>query len=398
MKVLFVLDSLRCGGAEKGLVTLLSLLDLSHYEADLLLFQRGGMFESMVPPQVKILDGLEYVRFTIVPFKTMVIESIRMREFKKIFARINNSVRQRVSLKKVHGAQTFWESMGHLIEPNPVHYDVAIAFSQGFPTYFVAEKIRAERKIAVVNTDYAAAGYDRDHDFQFYNKYDTIVVDGEHGKKIMQQTYPEFSKKIEVIYDIVEDGVIGRMTDAGESYNDGFDGIRLLTIGRLSPPKGYDIAMEACQILKEKGLKFRWYVLGEGPLQVEMEEYIKKKELRESFILLGAKLNPYPYLKDCTIYVQTSKFEGFGTTVVEARLLNKPIVTTNFEVVFEQITDRKNGLIVAMNADAVCEGILRLVKDEELMNSMVECLKKEKKGNIEEVEKWQNLIVSGVTK
>jgi glycosyltransferase involved in cell wall biosynthesis len=118
--------------------------------------------------------------------------------------------------------------------------------------------------------------------------------------------------------------------------------------------------------------------------------------LREDFVLLGAKLNPYPYLKNCTIYVQTSKFEGFGTTVVEARMLNKPIVTTNFDVVCEQIKDGKNGLIVEMNADAVCEGILKLVEDEGLVKSMVECLKKEKKGNVEEVKKWQNLIGVGV--
>jgi glycosyltransferase involved in cell wall biosynthesis len=247
-----------------------------------------------------------------------------------------------------------------------------------------------------MNTDYVAAGYDRNHDFQFYNKYDKIVADGENGKKIMQHTYPEFSKKIEVIYDIVALDLIGRMADVGKSYDDGYAGIRLLTIGRLSAPKGYDIAMEACRKLKDKGLQFRWYVLGEGPLRAQMEEYIKKNELREDFVLLGAKLNPYPYLKNCTIYVQTSKFEGFGTTVVEARMLNKPIVTTNFDVIYEQIKNGKNGLIVEMNADAVCEGILTLVEDEEQMKSFVECLKTEKKGNMEEVEKWQNLIGAGI--
>jgi glycosyltransferase involved in cell wall biosynthesis len=396
MKVLFVLDSLTCGGAEKSLVTLLSLIDYSKYDIDLLLFQRGGMFEEMVPQQVTILDGLEYARFTMASLNSVFSESVRTRDFKKLFARIKNSVRQRLSFKKVHSAQKFWESMGYLIDENPVQYDAAIAYSQGFPTYYVAEKVKAEKKFAMVNTDYLAAGYDRTHDFQFYNRYDTIVAVGENGKKIMQRTYPEFSKKIEVIYDILAPDVIGRMADAGRSYEDGYNGIRLLTIGRLSSPKGYDIAMEACRKLKDKGLKFRWYVLGEGSLRVQMEKYINKNELSENFVLLGARLNPYPYLKNCNIYVQTSKFEGFALTVAEARIFDKPIVTTNFDVVYEQINDGKNGLIVEMNADAVCKGILKLVEDEGLVKSMVECLKKEKKGNVEEFEKWQNLLGAGV--
>ena len=392
IKVIFVLDSLRCGGAEKDLVTLLSLLDYSAYEVDLFLHQRGGIFEEVVPQEVTILDGLEYARFTVLPLSSLLFESVRTRDFKKLILRIKNSIRQRLSLKKVHGAQKFWESMGCLIDKNPVRYDAAIAFSQGFPTYYVAEKIQSDKKFAVVNIDYVAAGYDRNHDFPYYNKYNKIVVDSEKVKEIMQSAFPELSKNVEIINHILDPTFMERQAKLGESYQDGFDGVRLLTIGRLVAQKGYDIAMEACRKLKDKGLKFRWYVLGEGPLYAQMEEYIKKNELSENFILLGAKLNPYPYLKACDIYVQTSRFEGYGIALAEARMFNKPIVTTNFDVVYEQMKDGENGLIVEMNADAVCQGVLKLAGNNVLVKKIVENLKAEKKGNIDEVEKWQNLI------
>ena len=392
MKIAFVIDSLTCGGAEKSLVTLLSLMDYSACDIDLLLFQRGGMFEELVPEQVTIHSGTEFAPFALAPLSAVFFESIRSLDFRKFFARIKNSAWQRISLKKVHGAQKFWESMGYLMKENPVHYDVAIAYSQGFPTYYVAEKITADRKFALINTDYIAAGYDRNHDFPYYKKYEKIVAVGEYGKKMLQRLYPEFRNNIELIYEIVEPELIVRMAEIGESYDDGYTGLRLLTIGRLFPPKGYDIALEACRKLKEKGLKFRWYALGEGPLRGEIEEYIRQNGLTEEFILLGAKINPFPYLKDCNIYVQTSKFEGYGRTVAEARMFNKPIVSTNFDVVHEQIENGKNGLIVEMNSDAVCNGILTFIENETLVKSIVEHLKTEKKGNSEELEKWHNLL------
>ena len=90
--------------------------------------------------------------------------------------------------------------------------------------------------------------------------------------------------------------------------------------------------------------------------------------------------------------MQTSRFEGFGIAIAEARMLNKPIVTTRFDAVFNQMIDGKNGLVVDMNAEAVAGGILRIIEDKKLTNRIVQYLKSEKKGNIEELDKFYNLI------
>ena len=182
------------------------------------------------------------------------------------------------------------------------------------------------------------------------------------------------------------------MSEQGQSYNDNYTGLRILTIGRLANQKGYDIALEACKILKEKEIEFKWYSLGIGPLKEEIEKYINENNLENNFKLLGVKSNPYPFIKDCDIYVQTSRFEGFGIAIAEARMLNKPVVTTRFDAVYNQMKDRKNGLVVDMNSQGIVNGILELINNKKLTNEIISYLKTEKMGNTEELEKFYKLI------
>src|SRR5690625_7669124 len=87
------------------------------------------------------------------------------------------------------------------------------------------------------------------------------------------------------------------MAENGKSYDDNVNGIRILTIGRIARQKGYDIALEACAILKEMGISFRWYVLGKGPLEKEIRNMIQMLGIEKEMVLLGVTSNPYPYIK-----------------------------------------------------------------------------------------------------
>ena len=133
-------------------------------------------------------------------------------------------------------------------------------------------------------------------------------------------------------------------------------------------------------------------MLGKGPLENDIKKYIQKHNLDDHFILLGVKSNPYPYIKNADIYVQTSKYEGFGLAIAEAKILNVPVVTTRFDAVNNQMINEKNGLVVEMKADTVCNGITRLIENQDLKENILNYLKHEKKGNIEEVEKFYELI------
>lgn len=392
-KILFVIDSLHCAGAEKSLTTLLSLLDYSKYDVDLQLFGYGGALEELVPKEVNILKPMEYIKFSSLSTKNAVIKSLKNMNFKMLSSRLKFSLAIRKNnYSNAQKARVYWQKVSNVIENNNKEYDIAISYAQGVPTFYVAEKVCAKKKLAWVNVSYKLEDEDRVFQEQFYDKYNKIVAVSDSAKNIFLETFPKYTDKLEIIYDINDADFIKKMSDQGQSYNDNYTGLRILTIGRLANQKGYDIALEACKILKEKGIEFKWYSLGVGPLKEEIEKYINENNLENNFKLLGVKSNPYPFIKDCDIYVQTSRFEGFGIAIAEARMLNKPVVTTRFDAVYNQMKDRKNGLVVDMNSQGIVNGILELINNKKLTNEIISYLKTEKKGNTEELEKFYKLI------
>lgn len=392
-QLLFVIDSLVAAGAEKSLITLLSLLDYNKYSVDLMLFAQGGVLEKQLPRQVNVLRPLYYTTFAKLNIKSAIFDSVKRLNFRMLFSRIAYSVRIRLkSYKNPQKARLFWENVSRVIEENPKSYDIAISYAQGISTFYVAEKTKARKKFAWVNVSYRLDEKEAAFQKSFYDQFHQIIAVSDTAKDIFLQTFPRYRKKVGVIYDLNDPKLICQMADAGEGYKDHFDGLRILTVGRLNYQKGYDMALEACKKLKESGVNFRWYVLGKGPLRKEIERYINKHQMENHFVLLGVTDNPYPYIKNCDIYVQTSRFEGFGLAIAEARMLNKPVVTTRFDAVYTQMVDGKNGMVVDLNAEAVYEGILKMINDQPFKDSIVNYLKEEKKGNLEELEKFYQLI------
>jgi glycosyltransferase involved in cell wall biosynthesis len=393
-ELLFVIDSLAIAGAEKSLVTLLSLLDLSKFNVDLMLFAHGNELEELIPEEINLLPPLGYTNFTKKKIKEHLLNSISIRECKMLVSRSKYSIKLRLNkYSNPQKARVFWECVSNVIDSNPKIYDVAISYAQGVPTFYVAEKVKAKKKLAWVNAIYRLNGKDKEFQKKYYDQYDKIVGVSETAKETLLETFPEYLNKMEVIYDINNSQFISGMADIGEAYEDCFDGIRILTIGRLAHQKGYDIALEACNKLKEQGINFKWYVLGKGPLEEEIRKYVAANDLENHFSLLGVKANPYPYIKQSDVYVQTSRFEGFGLAIAEARMLNIPVVTTNFEAVYNQMVHTKNGLVVNMDSGSVADGIIKLINNPKLKSEIIEYLKMEKKGNEGEIEKFYKLVI-----
>ena len=391
-KILFVIDSLACAGAEKSLITLFSLIDYSKYEVDLQLFSYGGELESLLPKEVKLLEPFEYMKFTTLSLKKAIQNGIFKLKLKYLFSRLKFSfILRKGKYDNKAKARLFWEINKDCIEESEKEYDIAIAYAQGVPTFYVADRVRAKRKFAWVNVSYQLEGVEKEYQREKYKKFNKIVLVSDSAKDIFEEVYPEFKEKFEVIYDINNPKIMEEMSKFGDKLPDKNE-IKLLTIGRLANQKGYDIALEACKILKDKGIKFKWYALGKGPLKEELEQKIDELGLKEHFILLGVTPNPYGYIKSADIYVQTSRFEGFGLAIAEARILNVPVVTTEFDAVYNQMVQRKNGIVTQMDAQSVADGIMELIENKELKNSIIEYLKKEKKGNLEEYKKFLKLL------
>lgn len=391
--ILFVIDSLVCAGGEKSLTTLLSLLDYSRYSVDLQLFAYGLPLEEFLPEEVNLLSELRYMKFTGQSMLKSLVYSAGTGSFRMLFSRIRYSVCiRREKYTNRQKARLFWQSASNVIENNPKAYDVAISYAQGVPTFYTAEKIKAKRKIAWVNANYKLDDKEKEFQRKYYDQYDKIVTVSGTAKQFFLESFPNYSGKLEVVHDINNPELILKMAQTGKGYEDNFGGTRILTVGRLDRLKGYDIALDACRKLKEHGVSFKWYVLGKGPLKEEIEKNIRDNDLSGHFILLDVKPNPYPFIANCDIYVQTSRSEGFGLAIAEARILNIPVVTTRFDGVYNQMVEGENGLVVDMNADAVYEGIMRLINDTALREHIIQYLKTGKKGNLEEIDKFYRLI------
>lgn len=352
-QILFVIDSLGCGGAEKSLISLLPLIDYKNYNVDLLIVSRGRVFEKYVPMQVHIVPRITY------------------NSFLKRVGQICFSLQLRLN-KTIHPAEIMWKCMNKSIMPYNRVYDVAIAYQQGFPTFFVSQKVTAKKKIAWINADVYKAGYDMNWCRQFYKKMDHIILVSSLLKDKLCDKLPEFKDKYHCVYDVINPELICSMAEDDDEDLRYFDHTvyNIVTVGRLVPPKNHILAVDTAAILDKKGINFKWFFVGEGEMRKSIEKRISENCLEEKVILLGMKENPYPFIKKADIYVQTSTFEGFGLTIAEAKILGKPIISTNFDVVNNQIKDGENGLIAHMTPNSVSAQILRLIKDSNLRDSL----------------------------
>lgn len=382
-RILFIIDSLGIGGAEKSLLSLLALLNQQKYHVDLWIRQRGGELEGTVPVGVEEVAAPAYSPIERLLHHIALLHYSVTYRLQKLFSRQH------------HLAETLWRCTGWATKIPNKDYDVAIAYQQGMPTYLLAEKIHARKKIAWVNTNMVAAGYDMDYNRQFYAKADHIVTVSKELMKFVCTSYPQLAKKTECVYDTISPALILQQSDVitpPPTLRNGED-LLLVTVGRIATPKNYPLAIEAARLLRDKGLSFRWYIVGDGPERTYIERLIAEQHLQQQVTLLGALPNPYPYMRQCDIYVQTSSFEGFGLTIAEAKILGKPVVSTCFDVVHDQLRHGHNGLIADMTAESVAENILRLVNDEGLRRQIIRNVEAEKNTTAEtEIKKVERLL------
>ena len=364
--VLFIIDSLTCGGAEKSLVSLLPLLNKDKYDVYLWMRSPGGAFMPLIPKNVHIVEQPSY----------NVIENLKMllgKLYFSIMLRIN-----KLFGKAEHGAETLWKCQGWAMKVPEGKWDVVVAYQQGLPTYLVADKFSGCKKLAWVNVNVFKAGYKTEFNNKFYEKMDYIVPVSALLHKLILEKIPQFKEKYHLVYDILNPQVIKDLGDEHvQNLKNEQDEWIFVTTGRLVPQKGHDIAISAAEELKHKGVKFKWFFIGEGGERRNIERMIKEKGLQKCVILLGMHTNPYAFMRQADVYVQTSKFEGFGLTISEAKILGKPVVSTNFEVVYNQLTHEKNGLIAEMNGKSVADNIYRMITDDELREAIIAEIKNE---------------------
>ncbi|MEY2192749.1 glycosyltransferase [Neobacillus sp. BF23-41] len=388
--ILFVMNKLVCGGAEKSLISLLETIDYSQYEVDLLLFKQEGLFLNKVPKQVKILEEPFGYKYFDMPIKTAIIDNLTKGRLDIAFSRILAGYIFKSEKNNARCEQRVWKYISKSLKPMNKRYDIAIGFLEKNPIYFCIEKVDAGKKIGFIHSDYDMLGMDPKIDKNYFEKLNKILTVSEESANILKRRFSNLTSKIQVMHNIVSPRMIKKMS--GENANIKSNSITISSVGRLTYAKGYDMAIEACETLIRNGYDIQWFIIGEGEERQRLEQIIKNKGLERNFILLGIKQNPYPYMREADIFVQSSRFEGKSIAIDEAKILQKPIVVTNFNTAKDQITNMVNGLIVDMDSQSIYEGIKTIINNEELRERLISNLANENLGTESEITKLYEII------
>ena len=257
----------------------------------------------------------------------------------------------------------FWPLVAEGARRFDESFDLAVAWMEGGSAYYVAEHVNAEKKAAFVHIDYESAGYTRNMDRGCWEKFGRIFTVSEEVRESFVRVYPQYEEKTLVFPNIIDIEKVRRRAQEPGGFSDDYDGVRLLTVGRLAYQKGYDIAIQAMSLLKKRGYKVRWYVLGEGEERKHLKKQIAALGLEEDFCLLGQVENPYPYYKQTDLYVHATRYEGKSIAIQEAQILGCAVIASDCPGNREQLMSGRDGVLCGLNPEEIADSIAGLLKD-----------------------------------
>jgi glycosyltransferase involved in cell wall biosynthesis len=366
-KIIFMLINMNVGGTEKAFLNMLAELPKEKFDITMLLLEKFGGFIDSVPDHVHVKYLHEYKQL-----KDILNLPLHVKAFN--FFKTGNWIKAVLFLFLYIYTKTMKERSAlfkYVLKDIPFdenEYDMAVAYAgpMDFISYFVIHKIKAKKKIQWIHFDITKIGFNQAFAKKIYKKFDQIFVVSEEGKKKLIELLPDLKAKTDTFYNIISPKSIKEMANRGDGFNDKFSGIRILTVGRLTKEKGQDLTIPVLSSLRKAGYEIRWYCIGEGNARFEYETLIEKFNVKDDFILLGAKTNPYPFMKQCDLYVQPSRHEGYCITLAEAKNFRKPIVSTDFTGAREQIRNNQSGLIVNFDEDQMFSAVKRILDDQNL--------------------------------
>lgn len=373
-KILFVINTFSRAGAEMALLDLLRKLDEMNeehgnrkYDISLLVLMGQGELVSQLPESVHLLNRKYSMDSVLEPRGKwhMIATVLKALLHKGTGVRLTpymlKAYRQMRRSREVRIDKLLWRALSDGAPEFDETYDLAIAFLEGGSAYYVADHVKAKKKAAFIHIDYEKAGYSRELDRDCYVQYDALFPIGEQVRSQFLKVYPECAGRTHIFHNILDVDLIRAKAKETGGFSDTYSGIRILTVGRLTKQKAYPVAIEAMHLLKQRGLRARWYVLGEGPEREALMQQIAKDGLQEEFFLLGACSNPYPYFAQADIYVHATGFEGKSIAIQEAQILGCPIVASDIN--WEQIQHGVDGLICPLDANAVASAVQELIEN-----------------------------------
>ncbi len=379
-----------------ALTGLLNAIDYSKCDVDLFLHSHRGEMMAFIPKDVNLLPEIPAYAQIERPVLGVLRDGYYMIAAARSKAKLQTSrylKRKRVK-DSVAGLQYTAAAVIKLLPPiNPdVEYDLAISFLQ--PHNIVRDKVRAKKKACWIHTDYSGVDVNAEQEMSVWSAFDYIVSISDDVTRTFLRAFPALSGKIIQIENIISPVFVRKRAEEFRAELPAVrDSVALLSIGRFSNAKNYDNVPDICRRIVAAGVPdVKWFIIGYGPDERLIRDRIAAAGMEDHVILLGKKINPYPYIKACDIYVQPSRYEGKSVTVREAQILCKPVAVTDYNTSSSQIKDGIDGVIVPMDNQGCAEGIVRLISDKAKQESLVQYLQAHDYGYESEVEKLYGLL------
>lgn len=359
-KILIVSPHLIVGGVEKALINMLKAIPLDEYNVTVRFVKMTGGFSADLP------SDIEYSEIAIAEAnKQILLCGGAKATIKRLFKQGKFLQAIKVGCLKVSG-HPFPEYLGKFEDiPNDDNdYDYAVCYHMHMPflVAYIAEKVNAENKICWIHNDFATTNLNLSSIDKYFTKYNQFYGVSVQLVNEFVERLPQYKDKIKVFYNIINKQDIIEKGDLPLAVPFAKDKLNIISVGRLNHQKGFDMAIEVANELKLNNIDFVWYIVGEGEEYKVLCSLIAKYNLADCFKLVGVDANPYKYMKNCDIYVQPSRHEGFVTTISEAKLFNVPIIATEFAGAHEQLDTHPNAQVVQFDKEMLVSAIKSVIK------------------------------------
>lgn len=377
MKILFVLQSIGFGGSMTSMINLLTLLkkDEKTLDIDVLLMDPYGELYHELEKNVHILKT-DYALQAVTLSREKIISK---KMYRLLFRRVLMWMKGKICRNST-------SHQGYLLSAKYYSnkYDCVIAYQESIATDY-AKYIKAPKHIAWVHNDYdnVLKRYHNCNDMRnTYDYYDKIVCVSKAGAQNFINKSGLNTDKITCIYNTLITEKLNQKSeidiekilcadDKSEILNAiNSNVVKFVSSGRFVNQKRFDRAIEAAAILKSKGYKFKWFILGNGELFDDISNMILKHKLQDYVYLTGGLNNPFPVVRRSDVFVLTSDFEAHPMVANEALIIGKPVISTNFESASEVIIDNVNGMICEMSPESIAGNLEEVLNDEQLLVSL----------------------------
>lgn len=334
-KILFLIDTLGSGGAEKVLVNLVNNLDRNKYDITVQTVCNIGINKQFLKNNIKYKYFFNY------------------------------------NIKKIH-------LLFLLFSPKLIHklfikekYDIEIAYIHGPVVRIISGCQNKNTKLiswihgTKTDKNNASKGFRNFNEANnCYSRFDKIMcVSGSVEKSFNKLFHSE--TKTQIIYNVNETDKITDLSKENIDFEFNRNEFNIISVGSLSYIKGFDRLIRVQKKLIENNYKSHIYILGTGSEYTKLKNLINENNLKNTWTFLGYDTNPYRYVSKADLFVCSSYQEALSTAVTEAMLLKIPVVTTECSGMKEILGNNETGLIVKNNEDALFEGIKYLIDNPE---------------------------------